>query len=448
MGVILKPPFGSTFRRDHPIAKGCVGYWAMNEGGGSKVYDLSGYGNHGAFVAGSEPTWVTGDDGHQLYFNDKAIDLGDYVYDQCASALTIVARVMPTASAVTSRIIDKYPGPSIYGETTNEWGFYGSIGGTGRDRKWDWTWADNAWQTAAFRLGAGFQQLYVDGVLKVANLIGGPFSGAYDTGTTTNAYVGNRVSDMARQWVGNISWLQIYARALLPAEISELYADPFALIRPIRRYWMLGQVGGGEPSSLVCDTGVIETAGGILVPQLSFPAGSGSIEVSGGSATNDITLPAASGSIELTGGTAASEVSVACSGGSVEFTGGSCTFEISFPCATGSVEITGNEAVLSVSVPCGSAEIEYTGGEAVLDAPAPSELVCESGVLELSGGIATFGISVPGATGSTTLTGGEMVGVYSMACEAGEIEYEGGEVQYDGLANPRAAMHYYRMRRR
>lgn len=68
-----KPPLGIPLNRSHPLAKGLVGLWLMNEGTGPKVNDLSGNGNTGSLVADTH--FVPGKFGPALDFDGT----GDYV---------------------------------------------------------------------------------------------------------------------------------------------------------------------------------------------------------------------------------------------------------------------------------------------------------------------------------------------------------------------------------
>jgi hypothetical protein len=59
-----------------PFAHGLVGYWPLNEGTGTVVYDNSGYGNNGTLTTASStcgsacyPQWTTGINGGALSFN-------------------------------------------------------------------------------------------------------------------------------------------------------------------------------------------------------------------------------------------------------------------------------------------------------------------------------------------------------------------------------------------
>lgn len=50
-----KPPQGVRINPAHPSSRGLVGCWMFNEGSGDRVYDLSGYGNHGTLKSFSFP---------------------------------------------------------------------------------------------------------------------------------------------------------------------------------------------------------------------------------------------------------------------------------------------------------------------------------------------------------------------------------------------------------
>ena len=50
-----KPFRGTQLNRTHPLARGLVGAWIMNEATGEVVHDYSGNGNHGAFSGTGDP---------------------------------------------------------------------------------------------------------------------------------------------------------------------------------------------------------------------------------------------------------------------------------------------------------------------------------------------------------------------------------------------------------
>ena len=73
-----KPMYGVFLNPYHPLARGLVGCWLFNEGGGNIVYDLSGHINHGTLGGGTAsycPDWITGKFGSALSFDGS----NDYV---------------------------------------------------------------------------------------------------------------------------------------------------------------------------------------------------------------------------------------------------------------------------------------------------------------------------------------------------------------------------------
>lgn len=72
----LKPSVGTRLIRDHPSVKGLGAFWLLNEGGGDKVYDLSGFGLTG-IITGAD--WGIGRDGSTLDFSiDRYTDYVDF----------------------------------------------------------------------------------------------------------------------------------------------------------------------------------------------------------------------------------------------------------------------------------------------------------------------------------------------------------------------------------
>ena len=86
--MILKPrPFRKP-NPGHPLAKGLVGFWLMNEGGGNIVQDLSGNGNVGTI---SGAVWTPGKFGSCLDF-DSAV--ADYITLRASNKLNLLDKNM------------------------------------------------------------------------------------------------------------------------------------------------------------------------------------------------------------------------------------------------------------------------------------------------------------------------------------------------------------------
>jgi len=241
-----KPLLGQLINWAHPLARGLVGAWVMNEGSGSKVYDLSGNGHEGVFVG--NPLWVP----NGIDFTDDAINAGGSVFDSCTSELTIAFSVKyRTGGSVHGRFIDKYPAPSIYYHVNDaRVRFYGTIGGNSWDNAWAGSLLTNGQNyNITTRLGSGFQELYIGGELADNALSGGPYSGAYSTGPGVNAYLGNCASDMTRNFNGIIYYTYIYNRALIPSEIAWLDREPYVMFEPYidRAMLYVAAAGGVAP---------------------------------------------------------------------------------------------------------------------------------------------------------------------------------------------------------
>lgn len=79
----MKPRLGTPLNKSHRLARGLVGCWLMNEGGGSQLFDLSGNHNTGTINVGwTSPTGYSDPDSQ---WTDEAKvydgDTGTYVYN-------------------------------------------------------------------------------------------------------------------------------------------------------------------------------------------------------------------------------------------------------------------------------------------------------------------------------------------------------------------------------
>lgn len=228
----MKPPLGS--RRDvyHSLSRGLVGYWLMNEGAGTRVNDLSGNCNHGT-IAGA--TWVAGPWGPSLYFDAAAdyLNVGDLKNAvEGVTGLSVCAWVKAGLSDNDSSrdIVAKY--------------------GSGNDT-FSLSWASN--ENIIFTVkssSATGSSTYTDGIPvghpDIWYYIVGVYDGAQvsvfvnavaatpgtltgETLTSTLPVAIGSNSDLNNEfWNGHIDNVAIYNRALTPAEICQLYREPWA----------------------------------------------------------------------------------------------------------------------------------------------------------------------------------------------------------------------------
>jgi len=106
---MLKPPLGSLPNFGHPLTRGLVGLWLMNEGGGNIVQDLSGNGYIGTL---NDVTWQAGLSGTTTLFPGVS---GDYINIPCAAGSpadltgqgTIVARIHLDTIGITQSVVGR-----------------------------------------------------------------------------------------------------------------------------------------------------------------------------------------------------------------------------------------------------------------------------------------------------------------------------------------------------
>lgn len=93
-----KPLLGNRIDPEHPLSRGLVGYWLMNEGSGDRIYDLSGNGNEGVF--GGNPLWKPGQRGQSIDFDGIAdyIDCGNASSLNITNMITIAAWINLTTT--------------------------------------------------------------------------------------------------------------------------------------------------------------------------------------------------------------------------------------------------------------------------------------------------------------------------------------------------------------
>lgn len=219
----------------HPLARGLVGAWLFNEGGGTIAYDLSGKGNKGTLT--SSPVWSVGFfSGPSLSFDGSAsyVDLGTDA-SLNPSAVTAAAWVKAsslanTYSTVISRTDSSVPQSyyTLLVKSTGKLAFY--VWGNA-DINYDGTGAntisvDNWYHLAlTYDSSAGLKG-YFNGFLDGSAAANGVL-----TSKSVTATVGKDTNTAGRIWNGLIDFPAIWNRALSAAEVAWLYAEPFAFMQ-------------------------------------------------------------------------------------------------------------------------------------------------------------------------------------------------------------------------
>jgi len=273
MPGIIKPPVGAQLKLDHPLARGLVGCWLLNENSGNKAHDYSGNGNVGILTnIADPPTLISGwnpgphggwlaSDGSNDYIDLLSPPSLDDIENQGGGGMSLIGWIYPTAFS-SAHLLAKG------GYTAGYWAFQ----------------LINFAELLAFRFQKDFdgandldaftgwgsveinklQQVVVtwDGS-GTANNIHFYINGVElsKAGTTNGA--GNKVSDASLSlyigayiyggsFPGFIDEACIYNRALSAQEVAWLYAFPYAMFEEESPYWIPFKAAGGGDQTLTC----------------------------------------------------------------------------------------------------------------------------------------------------------------------------------------------------
>lgn len=247
-----KPPLGAKINFAHPLSKGIVGCWLMNEGGGDKVMDLSGNANHGTLTGMSFPPtatsgWNPGKFGRCLAFDGNndyiatSIPLASYFnIASIKEPKTISFWVNPFSIAIASTIIAKQAvgggGWAIFLQTNGcIQGFFKNTVSAQTTVIGNIVLSVNTWYHVcvaidAINLLAPNAKIYVKGVRNTETRAN---SGTYSDGLWNQLTFGARVSSVggspASFLNGLVSHIQFFNRELSAKEVLQLYKEPFCM---------------------------------------------------------------------------------------------------------------------------------------------------------------------------------------------------------------------------
>lgn len=225
-----KPPLGSTIDWSHPLSKGLVGCWLMNEGGGLRLNDISGKINTGVFT--NPPIWTVGKTGKCLNFNGTSnyITLPDVESLQMGTKnFTFEAWVYPTNFGSWSSFI----GAEAQGAS------FGCANGVLKVTKVDSVDAPDSGVTLPLNkwshCAVTFNNILTTSNLKYyynGNLVATvDFNVDFTAGRASNL-LGLRLAGGLHYFYGKMDIVRIWNRALSPQEIRTLYQDPYCFINP------------------------------------------------------------------------------------------------------------------------------------------------------------------------------------------------------------------------
>ena len=169
-------PTNPVINRSHPLARGLVGAWAFEDGGGSTLRDVSGHGNDGVLTSGGF-VWSTSPFGGALTFsgsNNVIIEESPRPAITHLENLTVEVWIKTTHAGNYAGVVDRYYG------STNGWAIdmRPTTGGGAKTLRWlIWTTGsvinaigttqinDGNWHHVVGVRSPTGASLYVDGVL-------------------------------------------------------------------------------------------------------------------------------------------------------------------------------------------------------------------------------------------------------------------------------------------
>lgn len=242
-----KPPRGAMLDRSHPFNVGVAADWLFNEGTGPLVNDISGNHHTGTVVGTTSTFWQPSTSGLVGIFDSiTTVNVPTSPQLSPTGKMSICAWVwLPSNPSGTPTIVSPgYDGTSegfwlrFNGATEIQFGMF-----NGSTHSANYTW------TALLKQRLFLVGVY-DGKAYRLYLNGGQVASATDsTGPTTVAEqftIGGEwlSGSVSRQATANISRIRLLSRAMLPAEITSVYAAPYQMIAPIIPDAVFYSIGG------------------------------------------------------------------------------------------------------------------------------------------------------------------------------------------------------------
>ena len=244
---LSKPPLGVPLEWSNPLNRELVLHLAMNEGHGDRVYDLSGYGNHGTLKNFAfPPTVASGWNPGRMEVGLRFDGSNDYISVDQNNGLPIYSDTSPYSIEIWVKGSAGQSDKRVFaeGNTASNTPMFG-IGTdyNGINAKCDLFIRDDVgsvrmahvqstndifdsdWHHIVWVDNNGNAKLYIDGILDATDFSYTPTTITLNT-TSIGALERTSVSSCFN---GNIDEVRIYRRALSAAEILERYINPFGV---------------------------------------------------------------------------------------------------------------------------------------------------------------------------------------------------------------------------
>ena len=216
-----RPLPGARLNMAHPLTRGLVGCWLLNETGGIRAMDLSPYGNHGRLVGFASPV--------RRPFNglpfdgvDDYVDVGNGASLNVTGPFSIELWVKFTAY-LNGGIIDKNyssDGWMLWSQSDPLVALY-----VNNAHQVEMTSpALSVWSHTAAVMDSVSSRIYLGGVLKNTG------TSTFPTGNSSDAVVIGKDFNLGRFSNVVLGIVRVYNRALNAQEIKELYMNPYGMI--------------------------------------------------------------------------------------------------------------------------------------------------------------------------------------------------------------------------
>lgn len=243
---MMKPTRGILLNTTHPLARGLVSCWLMNEGTGNKIVDYSRMGID--LTAYNTPVWSAGRKGHALLFDDVS---SEYLQsDKCPvtnsdnitmiswfnindlSVHQVIMQVCDKDTADNYHLILFYATSNVLRAATYANGVYRMAPST-------ITVTANKWHmAAAIFKGDEYREIYLDAGNNFSDSFKVTFAQQFDRMSVGGA----RDSTPGTNMSGKIGLAMIWKRALSDIEIALLYREPFCMFDVPVQVGVIGSV--------------------------------------------------------------------------------------------------------------------------------------------------------------------------------------------------------------
>ncbi|ODU24833.1 MAG: hypothetical protein ABS95_01390 [Verrucomicrobia bacterium SCN 57-15] len=216
----MKPNVGARINFAHPLAKGLVGCWLFNEGGGSRIFDLAKPANGQLVSAARTPRGLAFDGGEKYVSlpHQRAVDGNAFTFSIWAkpSELTDSRWVANNWISPDGFALFKFTGDHLvfemgqYSESIEVWGYFTAV---------------DKWHHIVVTRNGSMLAVYRDGILLAS---GNKVSRTLSTG---NFFISSPSTGGVSPWKGGLDNAALYDRALSPSEVRALFANPYAFVR-------------------------------------------------------------------------------------------------------------------------------------------------------------------------------------------------------------------------